>query len=149
MTANHTRDSLTKFLSSLSKAEQLQVMMTHPFFTGYCPQCGQEFAQITPPPEHWDCQACGWLDKPSSPDASLAKELTPAEPVSKRLGTYLIEADLITQDQIDLALVEQTATKMRLGEILVKQGWIQEQALEDLIERVVKPQQDLLVNASH
>ncbi len=148
MTANQTRDSLTEFLSSLSKAEQLQVMMTHPFFTGYCPQCGQEFAQITPPPEHWDCEECGWLDDPGNSDASQAKGLTQAKPVSKRLGTYLIEADLITQNQIDRALVEQTATKMRLGEILVKQGWIQEQALEDLIERVVKPQQEYCLSGS-
>lgn len=133
--------------------------MTHPFFTGCCPQCGQEFAQITPAPEHWDCEDCGWLDDAGNTQVSETKEFTQTEQtVVKPLGTYLIESDLITQKQIDSALAEQTKTKMRLGEILVKQGWIQEQTLEDLIERVVKPQradslsgsqQNLLVNASH
>jgi len=52
------------------------------------------------------------------------------------LGTYLVEADLITQAQVDQALQEQTSTKKRLGEILVNHGWVTPQTIEYLMKYI-------------
>ncbi len=52
---------LTHFLAQLSPAEQLQVMMTHPFFTGQCPQCRHDFRGLSFSPASWDCSHCGWM----------------------------------------------------------------------------------------
>ncbi|MDL5055381.1 hypothetical protein QQ056_17765 [Oscillatoria laete-virens NRMC-F 0139] len=35
---------------------------THPLFTGICPKCGHLFDRANPPPVHWDCPECGWVD---------------------------------------------------------------------------------------
>ncbi|MBR6255751.1 MAG: Flp pilus assembly complex ATPase component TadA [Lachnospiraceae bacterium] len=40
----------------------------------------------------------------------------------KRLGEQLVEAGLLTQDKLELALVEQQNTKARLGETLISMG---------------------------
>jgi rubrerythrin len=48
--------------SPLTPEEQLEILDTHPFFTGVCPQCGYQFAKNNPPKVHWDCPACGWMD---------------------------------------------------------------------------------------
>lgn len=58
----------------------------------------------------------------------------------KRLGGYLIEAGLLTTDQVDVALNDQQATGMRFGEVLVARGWLKEQTVEWIINRVVKPE---------
>ena len=42
--------------------EQLQLLDTHPLFTGYCPQCGSEYERDYRAVVHWDCRACGWMD---------------------------------------------------------------------------------------
>lgn len=48
--------------SRLTPEEQLEILETHPFFTGVCPRCGYEFDKINPPEVHWDCPSCGWID---------------------------------------------------------------------------------------
>jgi hypothetical protein len=58
----HPTHPLTTFLSGLSQAEQLQVTLTHPFFTGHCPSCRHPFEQVDQPLDAWDCPTCGWLD---------------------------------------------------------------------------------------
>lgn len=63
MTEDLSLNPLTQFLAHLTKSEQLQVMMTHPFFTGCCPDCGHEFVQMEPPMQHWNCERCGWADQ--------------------------------------------------------------------------------------
>lgn len=55
----------------------------------------------------------------------------------KRLGHYLVEAGLLTQAQIEAALSEQKGTGLRLGEVIVRKGWIQEQTVEFLIKQVI------------
>lgn len=55
----------------------------------------------------------------------------------KRLGHYLVEAGLLTQAQVKTALSEQNETGLRLGELIVKKGWIKEQTLEFLIKEVI------------
>ncbi|MBP0022208.1 MAG: hypothetical protein J7647_32210 [Cyanobacteria bacterium SBLK] len=42
--------------------QQLELLDTHPFFTGICPQCGHKFDRDNLPRVHWDCPSCGWMD---------------------------------------------------------------------------------------
>lgn len=42
--------------------EQLELLDTHPMFTGACPVCGYQFLRDNLPPVHWDCCNCGWKD---------------------------------------------------------------------------------------
>lgn len=46
----------------LSKEEQLQILETHPLFTGVCPECGYRFPGHIPDLIHFDCPECGWID---------------------------------------------------------------------------------------
>jgi hypothetical protein len=48
----------------LTREEQLEILDSHPFFTGICPQCGHQFDRDNPPKVHWDCPnpECGWVD---------------------------------------------------------------------------------------
>lgn len=48
--------------STLTTEEQLDLLESHPLFTGCCPQCGWEFDRSNPPLVHWDCPECGWKD---------------------------------------------------------------------------------------
>lgn len=52
-----------------------------------------------------------------------------------QLGQILIEQDCIHAEQLEMALKEQSVTNLRLGEILVKNGWITE---KNLIEAISK-----------
>ncbi len=66
--------------------------------------------------------------------------ITPAE--IKRLGAYLIEADLLTEAQVEVALTDQNATGIRFGEILVARGWIKQKTIEYLMEKVISPERE-------
>lgn len=58
---------------------------------------------------------------------------------TKRLGNYLVEAELVTPAQIEVALADQRATGARLGDILVARGWLRRGTIEFIMERVVLP----------
>ncbi|WP_036487167.1 hypothetical protein [Myxosarcina sp. GI1] len=45
--------------SSYTQAEQLEILDTHPVFTGVCPQCKYRFTERL---VHYDCPNCGWVD---------------------------------------------------------------------------------------
>jgi hypothetical protein len=64
-------------------------------------------------------------------------------PEIKRLGAYLIDAGLITPGQVDVALNDQEfmEDRMRFGDVLVARGWVKQQTLDYLIEKVVEPEQ--------
>jgi hypothetical protein len=65
-------------------------------------------------------------------------------PEIKRLGAYLVEAGLITEAQVDVALSDQEyMDDMRMGDILVTRGWVKQQTLDYLITKVVDPEQQL------
>ncbi|MBF0153198.1 MAG: Flp pilus assembly complex ATPase component TadA [Magnetococcales bacterium] len=51
----------------------------------------------------------------------------------RRLGDLLLEADLITQDKLAIALTEQKKTDEQLGRIIVKLGFVPEQVMRDLL----------------
>jgi hypothetical protein len=42
--------------------QQLELLDTHPLFTGRCPQCEMTYPKYEQPPVHWDCPECGWMD---------------------------------------------------------------------------------------
>jgi type IV pilus assembly protein PilB len=54
--------------------------------------------------------------------------------VHKRLGDLLVEAGLLTEEQLQTALMEQRETKMRLGEFLITRSFITEQQLIESLE---------------
>ncbi len=45
-----------------TQQQQLELLDTHPMFTGKCPQCGYEFDRDWSARVHWDCSECGFLD---------------------------------------------------------------------------------------
>lgn len=59
---------------------------------------------------------------------------------AKPLGVYLVEAGIVTSDQINKALEEQQESGRRLGEILITRGWVKHQTIEYLIENLVLPE---------
>ena len=58
----------------------------------------------------------------------------------KQLGAYLIEAGLLTPAQLQVALNDQTMSDMRFGEILAARGWVKQQTIEYLMEKIVLPE---------
>lgn len=51
------------------------------------------------------------------------------------LGTLLVEQNLLTQEQLDIALAEQKATKKRLGQVLIDLKYVNENSLLQLISK--------------
>lgn len=45
-----------------TSAELLELIDSHPFFTGCCPRCNYRFDKDMQPSVHWDCPHCGWID---------------------------------------------------------------------------------------
>ncbi len=69
---------------------------------------------------------------------SLAQGVSP---VPQPLGSYLMEAGLITSAQVAVALNDQKIMDgMRFGEVLVARGWIKQQTLDFMIEKVIEPE---------
>lgn len=62
---------------------------------------------------------------------------------SKPLGTYLVEAGLITPEQVNTALNEQKQTDRRFGEVLASKGWVRQETVEYVMEKVVLPERQL------
>ncbi|ABW32899.1 hypothetical protein [Acaryochloris marina] len=44
----------------LTSSERLEVLVSHPYFSGICPKCGARFGDSRP--IHYDCRECGWID---------------------------------------------------------------------------------------
>ncbi|MGB8701814.1 MAG: hypothetical protein WCD18_20555 [Thermosynechococcaceae cyanobacterium] len=59
---------------------------------------------------------------------------------SKPLGAYLIEAGLLNEAQVGVALADQNTTAMPFGEIVVTRGWVKEQTIEYLMKKVILPE---------
>jgi len=67
----------------------------------------------------------------------------------KRIGGYLVEAGLLTHDQINVALNDQQATGMRFGEIIVARGWLKEQTVEWIVTKVIEPERQLVESSAN
>ena len=71
-----------------------------------------------------------------TPDSETVVLLArPAEPQQPRLGALLLEAGLITAEQLELALQRQKGTRDRIGAVLVQHGWVEEGAIARALER--------------
>ncbi len=57
---------------------------------------------------------------------------------SRLIGSHLIEANLITQDNLSEALEEQKISKEKIGDILVRQGNIKQKTLDYFVEKIIK-----------
>ncbi len=137
------RSSVAEVLLHMSSLDDLKVLKDHPFFTGKCPRCGSPYIQQDPPPVYWDCQECGWEDNlnqlvPQVNTDNHSHQKNFAD--SKKLGNYLMEAGLLTSAQIEVALADQQITGMRLGEVLVRRGWVKEETIEYLMQKVILPE---------
>lgn len=90
--------------------------------------------------------------KPSPKQATLSTvrrggNVSPAQH-GKRLGTYLIEAGLLSSDHLELALDEQQRTDKRLGEVIADRGWVNQKTIEYLMEKVVLPEREMATERS-
>ncbi|WP_058301308.1 GspE/PulE family protein [Gorillibacterium timonense] len=52
----------------------------------------------------------------------------------KRIGDLLMEAGVITEEQLSQALIQQKELKMRLGDVLITQGYITQQQFIEVLE---------------
>jgi hypothetical protein len=59
--------------------------------------------------------------------------------MGKPIGEYLVEAGLLEQSQVEVALQEQRRTGRKLGEIIVEHGWLQAQTIEYWMKNVIIP----------
>ena len=140
---SNSRYSVTEFLSQVSRVEELDVLKDHPFFTGVCPKCSHGYSNLDHPPLFWDCAACGWQDDLSQKVPTHRLRETPQRrkiSQGKRLGSYLVESGLLTPAQIEVALADQQLAGVRLGEVLVRRGWIKEETVEYFMRKVVEPE---------
>jgi thioredoxin reductase len=61
----------------------------------------------------------------------------------QRLGSYLVDAGLVNEEQLEIALNEQKTTALCLGQILAQHGWVNQQTVEYLMEKVVLPERQV------
>jgi len=66
----------------------------------------------------------------------------------KRLGIYLVEAGLLTQVQVRVALADQQTIGLLFGDVLVLQGWIKKQTIEYFMQNVVLPEREVAVKST-
>jgi hypothetical protein len=80
------------------------------------------------------------IEFPMSLDARPPFDKMSSEP-QIRLGSYLIEAGLITPAQVAVVLNDQNFSQdMRFGEVLVARGWVKSETIEFVMKRVVEPE---------
>ena len=62
------------------------------------------------------------------------------DPRCKRIGSYLIDAGLLTPDQVDVILMDQKASNLKFGEIAAMRGWIATETIEFIYTKVIEPE---------
>ena len=72
----------------------------------------------------------------------FVRMLAPNRVETKRLGQRLIRSGHLTVEQLRSALLLQKKTHQHLGEILIKEGWVDEADIEGLV--VMQVEEDLL-----
>lgn len=87
------------------------------------------------------------LNNTTMPDGTISVLLSePAEAVVVQnqvnqkpvLGHYLIEAGLLTPNQVNVALVDQEESGMHFSQILVARNWLKEQTVDFFVKRVIR-----------
>ncbi|NJN24101.1 MAG: hypothetical protein HC810_06545 [Acaryochloridaceae cyanobacterium RL_2_7] len=62
------------------------------------------------------------------------------DPRCKRIGSYLIDAGLLTPDQVDVILMDQKASHLKFGEIAAMRGWVAAETIEFIYTKVIEPE---------
>lgn len=62
----------------------------------------------------------------------------------KPLGSYLVESGLLTAENLEFALTEQRVTGKRLGDVISDNGWVRQQTIEYIVEKLVMPERNTL-----
>jgi hypothetical protein len=70
-------------------------------------------------------------------DKAIFETTTQGTQKIKPIGSYLIEAGLIRSEQLQEALSQQKTTSIPIGEILASNGWIRQETVEYLMDKVV------------
>jgi FtsZ-binding cell division protein ZapB len=63
------------------------------------------------------------------------------EEVHRSLGFHLMEAGLLTEAQTKVIALDQASSGLSVGEIAVFRGWVKEQTVKYLMQRVILPAQ--------
>ncbi len=74
-------------------------------------------------------------------DSPKADTLPTARLGCKRLGAYLLEAGLLTEAQVQVAMYDRAATGKRFSEIVVDHGWVKQKTIDFLMQKVIIPEQ--------
>ena len=93
---------------------------------------GSRAAPIVPPPPMAEPEARVTQKAAELPAETYSNDPIPAKK-PMRLGEKLITMGLISNDQLEVALLEQRATKKLLGALLVEMGFITESALGEVL----------------
>ena len=62
------------------------------------------------------------------------------DPRSKRIGSYLIDAGLLSTDQVDVILMDQLHCDLKFGEIAVMRGWVTSETVEFIYKKIIEPE---------
>ncbi len=62
------------------------------------------------------------------------------DPRCKRIGSYLIDAGILTPDQVDVILMDQRHCDSKFGEIAVMRGWTTTETVEFIHAKVIEPE---------
>lgn len=65
------------------------------------------------------------------------------DPTDKRLGSYLIDAGLLSPSQVEVALSDQASTGLRFGDIVVERGWVRQQTIEYLYRKIIELEREI------
>lgn len=61
--------------------------------------------------------------------------------IQKPLGIYLVEAGIVTPEQVKIALEAQKHSKNKLlGEVIASHGWVAQETIEYLMDKVILPE---------
>ncbi|WP_404790297.1 hypothetical protein [Altericista sp. CCNU0014] len=72
------------------------------------------------------------------------EDITPFLPTNfKPIGAYLLESGLINSHQLQHALIQQKSTPLSLGQIVASQGWVKQQTIEYLVEKVIESERQM------
>jgi hypothetical protein len=69
-------------------------------------------------------------------------------PQQKPIGSYLVDAGLLTASQVEVILADQQSNGLLFGEIASARGWIKQKTVDFFMEKVVTPERGVSVSVS-
>ena len=62
------------------------------------------------------------------------------DPRCKRIGSYLIDAGILSTDQVDVILMDQQHSDLKFGEIAAMRGWVTTETVEFIHAKIIEPE---------